>query len=628
MFEETAQMVEISVGNPKNLKLATPFGILTLSVTEIRESRLGQELKNIAVEEPVSTILNKSVSRILAINGLASGDKKHTEDGLKDMIKTEIARLDPKYRQMYRDLETSNNPLSQKKQIAKVSEKIIERITEKITVYQETELDKYKEHCAKKEAGFSGKMKQKGFWENIGMFFSWVFGRGEEIEDDYVMQLDAVLHEIRISGIIETDPEMEEILAELRKTWEIGKKMEMSAYLLERLLMSYEKKRDHMKTIEVHCNELWTSILIWFMGDIDNEKVKEFLNKKHTDGDAFLEEVDNLIYTSSKREYRQTNFHTSQYGKKGEYTAEVKQMLISEPVLSQMKTEIINFSLKNAWTSDHFPRRSDQVLSHLTPGSKKDIENKIEVFMNVHNIRQLYGKQCYIGFIGPQNAGKSTLLNALYEKKAETGMRTHTQEPTKYQLADDIFAIDFPGSDSLSDQMCASLESSGHMNNLQVYVIQYNGSPNQQLIENVKLAYRLKKASGKASKTLFCLNKASMYAESESFDERYRKEYVQKIKVHIINHPYDEKEESLWKKFKEGAREQLGDTVYLEIARMNEELKQYTLDQIRDDDFIFTDWKDAEKYKKGIKGPEEVRKRIRDFLVASNIRTVDNTMDI
>ena len=178
----------------------------------------------------------------------------------------------------------------------------------------------------------------------------------------------------------------------------------------------------------------------------------------------------------------------------------------------------MNFSIKNTLTSDHFPRRSEQVFSHLTSTSKIDIENKIEVFKNIHNIRQLCGKQCYFGFIGPQNAGKSTLLNALFKKDAKTGMRTHTQEPTKYQLADDNFAIDFPGSDSLSDQMCASLESSGHMNNLQVYVIQYNGSPNQQLIENVKLAYRLKKASGKASKTLFCLNKASLYAESESYE--------------------------------------------------------------------------------------------------------------
>ena len=74
--------------------------------------------------------------------------------------------------------------------------------------------------------------------------------------------------------------------------------------------------------------------------------------------------------------------------------------------------------------------------------------------------------------------------------------------------------------------------------------------------------------------------------------------------------------------------EQLGNTVYLEIARMNEELKQYTLEQIQYDDFIFTDWKDDEANQRGIKGAEEVRKRIRDFLVASNIRTLDNTMDI
>ena len=63
------------------------------------------------------------------------------------------------------------------------------------------------------------------------------------------------------------------------------------------------------------------------------------------------------------------------------------------------------------------------------------------------------------------------------------------------------------------------------MNNFQVYVLQYNGNPDTQLIENIKMAYRMKKISGKSSKTLFCLNKASLLQgeDNTAFDDELEK---------------------------------------------------------------------------------------------------------
>ena len=96
-----------------------------------------------------------------------------------------------------------------------------------------------------------------------------------------------------------------------------------------------------------------------------------------------------------------------------------------------------------------FPKLSDSIFAHLKEESRAVLENKIKIFMNIHALRELYGKQCYIGFVGPHNAGKSTLLNELWGKNAKTGMITHTVEPTRYHVANEIFAIDFPGSTSL-----------------------------------------------------------------------------------------------------------------------------------------------------------------------------------
>ena len=94
----------------------------------------------------------------------------------------------------------------------------------------------------------------------------------------------------------------------------------------------------------------------------------------------------------------------------------------------------------------------------------------------------------------------------IYTSKYTLGENCRNWNANPYVRCD-IFAIDFPGSDSLADQICARVESSGHMNNLQIYVMMYNGSPNQQLISNVKMAYRLKKLSGKSSINSFVSTK-------------------------------------------------------------------------------------------------------------------------
>ena len=251
---------------------------------------------------------------------------------------------------------------------------------------------------------------------------------------------------------------------------------------------------------------------------------------------------------------------------------------------------------------------------------------------NVHVIRQMYGKQCYIGFVGPQNAGKSSLLNALWGKEwkelAKTGMKTHTKVTTRYRVADQVYAIDFPGSDSLDDHLSSALKNLGHMNNFLVYVIQYNGTPNKELISTIKNGCQMKKVLGKSSKTLFCLNKAfALKSDDVTFSDEYRKEYVNAIREDIKSNPFDENEENLWKKLKEYNAEKFAKKTCDEITRKNAQLKQFTLNEIKDEDFIFTDWKHQDT-NRGIEGPEDVRKRIKKYLVEAKVRSEDNLDDI
>ena len=286
------------------------------------------------------------------------------------------------------------------------------------------------------------------------------------------------------------------------------------------------------------------------------------------------------------------------------------------------KTENQSFNIGH-----YFPKLSDSIFAHLKEESRAVLENKIKIFMNIHAIRELYGKQCYLGFVGPQNAGKSTLLNILWGKNAETGMFIHTEEPTKYHVANEIFAIDFPGSTSLTDQLRETFENVGHMNNFQVYVIQYNGSPDTQLIENIKMAYRMKKISGKFSKTLFCLNKASLLQgkDNTAFDDEFRHKYVNSIREHIKSQPYDKKVEGLWQSIRVGIKKNAANKAYEELIQMHEKLKQYSLAEMK---MMISSLLIGKIVEGDIKGPEEVRRRIRQFLVKSKILSWDQAMTI
>ena len=258
-------------------------------------------------------------------------------------------------------------------------------------------------------------------------------------------------------------------------------------------------------------------------------------------------------------------------------------------------------------------------MSHLTEQSRASVESKLKQLKSINDLRNIYSIQCFIGFVGPQNAGKSTLLNKLFNKSASTGMREHTLEPTRYAVTDNIWAIDFPGSDSLNDHT-ERFAGCGHMNNFFVYVMSYNGTPSTSIVENVRIAYRNQKVAGKSARTVFCINKAATH--EDTFDSRAKKEFVNKIRVDIKKNSFTDEERNGEKIAKE-SDSKLAYEAYQALKAENKEFKQYTLDKISDKDFIFTDWKNPDP-DRGIEGPDEVKSRIEEYLVVNKIRTRDN----
>ena len=66
-----------------------------------------------------------------------------------------------------------------------------------------------------------------------------------------------------------------------------------------------------------------------------------------------------------------------------------------------------------------------------------NLEKAIKIASSMQEIRIAYNKSCFRGFVGPQKAGKSTLLNRLYGFEATAGSRDNTKDLTIYHVGSD-----------------------------------------------------------------------------------------------------------------------------------------------------------------------------------------------
>ena len=575
------------------LKITTPFDSIRIDAHS-RLTCFDSGPKNIKMEEQVSTIIMKSVTRSLSFSNASPGGRQ-SKDGLQNLVIKQVNCLPEKYKKKYDSLSSGKDPLVYHDDIKEITENIILKSTQKIKLY-------HKNRKMRKELRRSYSL---GVVENLVVFFMWFFGIGEELEADYVEQLLAVIQGIKRGQAIRPNAEKEDLFSQLAMT----ATKESKAFLLEKLLMLYEKDRDE---ILEGCKTLWTKV-------VQHQQWKKKTELKQEMSSSLLHLIEFHCYDGS----------TS----KGHLSI-IKDILRNLDSVWDEKVKFLQRKDANDWKKDpslpdeiFLKRISMQFFPYLTEDSREDIEEKIKMFKNIYEIRDLYGKQCYIGFSGPQNAGKSTLLNELWGNYAKTGMNTHTKEVSRYEIANGIYAIDFPGSNSLDDALSSAQKHFGHMNNFQVNVIPYNGDPDKDLIANVKMAYRQKQICGKSFQTLFCLNKAatSTKHESISFGDEYRKQYVKKIRDHISKNPYDTKVDTPWKRLKE--KDISKKSIYEEITHKHEKLKNYTIEEIKEEHFIFTDWKESRDDTNDIKGVEDVRKRIQDFLVKSNILSREQAID-
>ena len=167
-------------------------------------------------------------------------------------------------------------------------------------------------------------------------------------------------------------------------------------------------------------------------------------------------------------------------------------------------------------------------LAACTEQSKFIVMQRIKAIQKIHKIRQIFAQQCFIGIVGLQDAGKTTLLKKVSEIKhtylfcilfkfrkyssfyiitmrsgiylqiwgvgGKTGLFSHTDVPMMYEISRRLYVVDFPGSNSL-DYHAKTFSICGAMNNMIILILPFTGDVSQIISEEVAQVFSVMKGS-------------------------------------------------------------------------------------------------------------------------------------
>lgn len=230
------------------------------------------------------------------------------------------------------------------------------------------------------------------------------------------------------------------------------------------------------------------------------------------------------------------------------------------------------------------------ILSNCTQKSKNIIHKRIEAVMKIHNIREIFAKQCFIGVVGIQDAGKTTLVRNIWGVGRKTGILSHTDVPLVYEITNKLIVVDFPGSNSL-DYHAKTFSICGAMNNMVIVVIPFMGDVSKIVSDEIQNVFSVMKGS-ESTKVLLCINKCGPFLEQlreELGEHESPIGFLKKRFVHKLNENYESSRKGII---------------------------------IKDDDILFTDWmigdtKEAMDF--GLAGVTIVKYEIKKYLVNNGI---------
>jgi len=234
-------------------------------------------------------------------------------------------------------------------------------------------------------------------------------------------------------------------------------------------------------------------------------------------------------------------------------------------------------------------------IEKSTENSKFELLKRIDCIEIVHKIRNILATQCFIGLVGLQDSGKTTLLNKVWGFQGSTGLFTHTEVPVMHQISNKVHIIDFPGSNSL-DYHAKTFSICGAMNNMIIVIVPFTGDVSEMVSSEVAKVFEVM-AGSESSRVVVCINKCGMY--------------LQKLKKEL-----------------EGEKDPISFMKERYAMKLNEHFSNSYI-RIKKDHLLFTDWEvDEEGRAFGIEGIEEVKEFIKNHLVELNVISKENITEL
>ncbi|XP_059083625.1 uncharacterized protein LOC131880910 [Tigriopus californicus] len=239
-------------------------------------------------------------------------------------------------------------------------------------------------------------------------------------------------------------------------------------------------------------------------------------------------------------------------------------------------------------------------IGNCTIDSQNLVIKRIECIRAIHAIRSLMAEQCYIGIVGMQDAGKTTLINKIWGVGERTGNFRHTMVPVIYEVHKKVSVVDFPGSTSL-DYHAKTFSICGAMNNLILVIVPYTGDINQGIAREISQVFSIM-AGSESSQVLLCINKSGFELP------RALKEEMNELENPLLT-----------------LKNRFASTLNQYFVGLESNFK------VSEENILFTDWMvgDTPEMKElGIVGVDGIKNEIGKYLIRRNIFHEDHNNDL
>ena len=245
----------------------------------------------------------------------------------------------------------------------------------------------------------------------------------------------------------------------------------------------------------------------------------------------------------------------------------------------------------------------DCSLKDVYVSCKNDLIKRIKCIIQMHKVREALATQCFIGVIGPQDAGKSTFLNKMWNCGAETGLLHHTDKTTLYDINKKIKVVDFPGQNSFQEHSKA-FSICGSMNNVTVVILPFAGDVSQLISDELIKVYQAL-ADSSDFRVIVCINKCG-----NMLKDLVKEEMKLKQKRKNITNPL----------------KVLKNNYLLELNKHFESAGKSERNTFENANVFFTDWELEDQDSRnrfGIVGIEEIKEALKENLI--DLGTIKST---